>query len=131
MGEGTDAVISLPKGGGAVSGLGEKFSADLFTGAAHFTVPIAVPAGRSGLTPELSLAYSTGTGNGPFGMGWQLSLPGVSRRTARGIPRYVDDTWSIGQKMTWLKSKGLLGAMIWEMSGDTGTLMSAVDSGLR
>jgi chitinase len=42
-----------------------------------------------------------------------------------------DDTWSIGQKMTWLKSKGLLGAMIWEMSGDTGTLMSAVDSGLR
>lgn len=87
-----DAVISLPKGGGAVSGLGEKFSADLFTGAAHFTVPVALPAGRSGLTPELSLAYSTGTGNGPFGMGWQLSLPGVSRRTSRGIPRYVDDT---------------------------------------
>jgi chitinase len=42
-----------------------------------------------------------------------------------------DDTWSIGKKTAWLKSKGLLGAMIWEMSGDTGTLMTAVDSGLK
>jgi chitinase len=42
-----------------------------------------------------------------------------------------DDTWSIGQKTTWLKGKGLLGVMIWEMSGDTGTLMGAVDTGLR
>ncbi|WP_405969330.1 FG-GAP-like repeat-containing protein [Streptomyces sp. NBC_00988] len=84
------AVISLPKGGGAVSGVGEKFAADLFTGTGNFTVPIAVPAGRSGLAPQLALGYSTGNGNGPFGLGWQLSLPGVSRRTSRGIPRYAD-----------------------------------------
>ncbi|MFJ5304863.1 SpvB/TcaC N-terminal domain-containing protein [Streptomyces sp. NPDC088350] len=84
------AVVSLPKGGGAVSGVGEKFAADLFTGTGNFTVPIAVPAGRSGLAPRLALGYSTGNGNGPFGLGWQLSLPGVSRRTSRGIPRYAD-----------------------------------------
>ncbi|GIH72883.1 chitinase [Sphaerimonospora thailandensis] len=42
-----------------------------------------------------------------------------------------DDTWSIGKKMAWLRDKNLLGAMIWEMSGDTGTLMSAVDNGLK
>src|SRR5882757_8438891 len=95
MGMGTDAAvegaaISLPKGGGAVSGLGEKFAADLFTGTGNFSVPIAAPPGRSGLQPALSLGYSTGNGNGPFGSGWQLSLPGVSRRTSRGIPRYVD-----------------------------------------
>lgn len=43
-----------------------------------------------------------------------------------------DDTWSIGRKTAYLKSKGLLGAMIWEMSGDTpgGTLMSALAGGL-
>ncbi|GIG00599.1 glycosyl hydrolase family 18 protein [Catellatospora citrea] len=43
-----------------------------------------------------------------------------------------DDPWSIGQKTAWIKQKGLLGGMIWEMSGDTGsgTLMSAVHSGL-
>ncbi|TWP43383.1 chitinase [Lentzea tibetensis] len=42
-----------------------------------------------------------------------------------------DDTWSIARKTAWLKSKGLLGAMIWEMSGDTGTLMSAVHNDLQ
>jgi chitinase len=41
-----------------------------------------------------------------------------------------DDAWSIGQKTTWLKSRGLLGVMAWEMSGDTGVLMNAVSSGL-
>jgi chitinase len=41
-----------------------------------------------------------------------------------------DDTWSIGLKTTWLKSRGLLGVMAWEMSGDTGALMNAVSSGL-
>ena len=95
MSAGTDSTaegsaISLPKGGGAVSGLGEKFSPDLFTGTGNFSVPIAVPAGRLGVQPQLSLGYSTGSGNGPFGLGWQLSLPGVSRRTSRGIPRYAD-----------------------------------------
>src|SRR6516164_472936 len=83
-------VISLPKAGGALQGLGEKFSPDLFTGTGNFSVPIAVPAGRAGMAPQLSLGYSAGSGNGPFGLGWQLSLPGVSRKTSRGIPRYVD-----------------------------------------
>ncbi|MEU5261468.1 glycosyl hydrolase family 18 protein [Amycolatopsis sp. NPDC021455] len=41
-----------------------------------------------------------------------------------------DDAWSIGLKTTWLKSRGLLGVMAWEMSGDTGVLMNAVSSGL-
>jgi RHS repeat-associated protein len=84
------SVISLPKGGGAVTGLGETFSPDLFTGTANFSVPIQVPAGRLGLQPQLSLGYSTGNGNGPFGLGWTLSVPGVSRRTSHGLPRYRD-----------------------------------------
>src|ERR1700675_1600088 len=100
---GTDAAaessaISLPKGGGAVSGLGEKFTPDLFTGTGNFSIPIAVPAGRLGMQPQLSLRYSTGNGNGPFGMGWQLSLPGVSRKTARGVPRYVDAVGPAGDR---------------------------------
>lgn len=84
------SVISLPKGGGAISGLGEKFSPDLFTGTGNFSVPIALPPGRHGVGPQLALAYSTGEGNGAFGMGWRLSLPGVARKTSRGIPRYRD-----------------------------------------
>lgn len=84
------SAISLPQGGGAVSGLGEKFTPDLFTGTGNMSVPLTVPAGRQGATPTLSLGYSTGGGNGPFGLGWQLSLPGVSRKTSHGVPRYID-----------------------------------------
>jgi hypothetical protein len=65
------SVISLPKGGGAISGLGETFTPDVFTGTGNFTVPIALPAGRGGAQPKLSLAFSTGNANGPFGVGWQ------------------------------------------------------------
>jgi RHS repeat-associated protein len=87
---GISQVISLPKGGGALSGIGEKFSPDLHTGTGNFSVPIALPPGRNGFQPQLSLTYSTGTGNGPFGLGWSLSVPGITRKTSKGIPRYRD-----------------------------------------
>lgn len=61
-------IISLPQGGGAAQGIGEKFSPDLHTGTGKFTVPIALPPGRNGFQPQLSLRYSTGSGNGPFGL---------------------------------------------------------------
>ena len=85
------SVISLPTGGGAIGGLGETFSAGLFTGTGNFSVPITLPARRNGLAPQLTMGYSTGNGNGPFGLGWSASLPGVTRKTARGVPRYRDD----------------------------------------
>ena len=84
----SNQVISLPKGGGAMHGMGEKFSPDLHTGTGNFTVPIALPPGRNGFQPQLNLVYSTGTGNGPFGLGWNLSIPGVSRKTSKGVARY-------------------------------------------
>ena len=84
----SDQVISLPQGGGALSGIGEKFSPDLHTGTGNFTVPIALPPGRNGFQPLLNLVYSTGNGNGPFGLGWQLSIPGVRRKTEDGVPLY-------------------------------------------
>src|SRR5215213_5335321 len=82
--------ISAPKGGGALQGIGEKFSPDLHTGTGNFTVPIALPPGRNGFQPQLNLVYSTGNGNGPFGLGWGLSVPGVSRQTSKGVPLYDD-----------------------------------------
>ena len=60
-------IISLPSGGGAQKGIGEKFSPDLFTGTGNFTIPIALPPGRNGFQSELNLVYSKGNGNGPFG----------------------------------------------------------------
>jgi Salmonella virulence plasmid 65kDa B protein len=86
----SEQVISLPKGGGALHGIGEKFLPDLFTGTGNFTVPIALPPGRNGFQPQLNLVYSTGNDNGPFGFGWGLSIPGVGRKTSKGIPLFDD-----------------------------------------
>src|SRR5207248_5931947 len=82
--------ISLPKGGGAIRGIGEKFAANPVTGTGSMTVPIATSPGRSGFGPQLSLSYDSGAGNGPFGFGWSLSLPSITRKTDKGLPRYLD-----------------------------------------
>jgi RHS repeat-associated protein len=82
--------ITLPKGGGAVRGIGEKFAANPVTGTGSMTVPIATSPGRSGFGPQLSLSYDSGSGNGPFGFGWTLSLPAITRKTDKGLPQYQD-----------------------------------------
>src|SRR5918996_146344 len=82
--------ISLPKGGGAIRGMGEKFAANPVTGTGSMSVPIATSPGRSGFGPQLSLSYDSGAGNGPFGFGWSLSLPAITRKTDKGLPRYLD-----------------------------------------
>ena len=71
--------------------MGEKFSANPVTGTGSFTVPVASTPGRSGFGPELMLAYDSGQGNGPLGLGWSLRLPAVTRRTDKVLPVYRDD----------------------------------------
>jgi RHS repeat-associated protein len=82
--------ISLPKGGGAIRGIGEKLAANPVTGTSSMTVPIATSPGRSGFGPQLALSYDSGSGNGPFGLGWSLGLPQITRKTDKGLPRYDD-----------------------------------------
>jgi RHS repeat-associated protein len=83
--------ITLPTGGGAIRGIGEKFAANPVTGTGSFTVPLAVSPGRSGFTPSLALTYNTGRGNSPFGLGWNVSTPNITRKTDQGLPRYADN----------------------------------------
>jgi Salmonella virulence plasmid 65kDa B protein len=82
--------ITLPKGGGAISGIGEKFAANPVTGTGTMAVPVFTSPSRAGFGPQLSLAYDSGAGNGPFGFGWSLSLPSITRRTEKGLPKYFD-----------------------------------------
>jgi RHS repeat-associated protein len=82
--------ISRPQGGGALRGIDEKFASNPVTGAGALSVPIAVSKGRSGFGPQLALSYDSSGGNGPFGFGWNLSLPSITRRTDLGLPRYAD-----------------------------------------
>lgn len=82
--------VSLPKGGGAIKGMGEKFAANPVTGTASLNIPIFTTPSRSDFYPKLSLSYDSGAGNGPFGFGWMLSVPSVTRKTEKGLPKYQD-----------------------------------------
>jgi RHS repeat-associated protein len=82
--------ITLPKGGGAIRGMGEKFAGNPVMGTGSMSVPIATSPGRSGFGPQLSLSYDSSSGNGPFGFGWSLDLPAITRKTDKGLPQYRD-----------------------------------------
>ncbi len=96
-------VISLPTGPGSLEGLGESFEPNLSTGTASYPVKFTAAPGRVNFQPEISLDYNGGNANGPWGMGWKLSIPSIQRRTEDGLPTYDDtqDTfiYSNGEKL--------------------------------
>ena len=55
--------ISLPKGGGALKGIDEKFEVNGANGTAAFNIPLPVTPGRNGFSPSLTLSYNSGSGN--------------------------------------------------------------------
>lgn len=85
--------VALPSGGGAIAGMGEKFNMNALTGSGSFSIPIPTsPSRNHAFCPSLSLRYSTGDGNGAFGLGWVLDggTAEIVRKTALGMPRYQD-----------------------------------------
>ncbi|MFH2124142.1 MAG: toxin TcdB middle/N-terminal domain-containing protein [Pseudomonadota bacterium] len=87
-------VLSLPSGPGSIEGLGESFEPQLNSGTSSYQVPLAVLPGRNGFMPELALTYNSGNANGPFGLGWKLTLPSIQRQTDKGLPLYT--LWPTG-----------------------------------
>ncbi len=82
--------ITLPKGGGAIKGIDEKFQVNAVNGTAGISIPVPVSDAR-GLAPSLQISYNSGGGNGPFGLGWQLGVGSVKRKTERELPQYIDE----------------------------------------
>lgn len=82
--------ISLPKGGGAIKGIDEKFSVNPSNGTSSFSMPLPFSPNRNGFTPQMALSYNSGAGNSLFGIGWDLGLPSIQRRTDKKLPRYFD-----------------------------------------
>jgi RHS repeat-associated protein len=82
--------VSLPKGGGAIKGIDEKLNVNQATGTTSLSVGVFTSPGRSGFGPSLGLTYDSGAGNGPFGLGWSVSVPQVTRKTSKGLPLYDD-----------------------------------------
>ncbi len=82
--------ISLPKGGGALKGIDEKFEVNPANGTAGLSIPLPVSPSRNGFHPSLSLSYNSGSGNSPFGLGWSLTYPAIHRKTDKRLPRYQE-----------------------------------------
>ncbi|MEK7153314.1 MAG: SpvB/TcaC N-terminal domain-containing protein [Patescibacteria group bacterium] len=93
--------ITLPKGGGAVQGIDEKFSVNAANGTSGFSVPLPASPAR-GVMPSLRLGYSSGGGNGVFGLGWNLDLPTIKRKANQELPQYRDATQNAADSDTFL-----------------------------
>ncbi|MGD6808218.1 MAG: toxin TcdB middle/N-terminal domain-containing protein [Candidatus Bathyarchaeia archaeon] len=83
-------ILPLPKGGGAIRSIGEYFSPDLHTGTGNYRIPLWFPLGPNRFQPDMGIVYSSGAGNGPFGIGWHIPVMKITRRTDRGLPTYDD-----------------------------------------
>ncbi|WP_417558415.1 SpvB/TcaC N-terminal domain-containing protein [Mesoflavibacter zeaxanthinifaciens] len=108
--------LELPKSGGAIQGIGEKYTANPATGTGNFSVPIGVTSGRG--APQLSLSYSSGSGNSPFGLGWDMVIPSITRKTERKLLLYNDsqesDTFIISGAEDLVKKFYKNGSGAWE-----------------
>ncbi|WP_434701657.1 SpvB/TcaC N-terminal domain-containing protein [Pseudomonas sp. D1-36] len=64
-------------------------------GAASFELPLPISSARH-LTPALALHYNSQGGNGVFGIGMQLSISSIRRKTSKGVPHYSQDDVMVG-----------------------------------
>ncbi len=82
--------VTLPKGGGALRNIDEKFQVNAANGTSSFSLPLPFSKARNGFTPAISLNYNSGSGSGIFGLGWGLDLPSIQRKTDKKYPEYKD-----------------------------------------
>ena len=75
-------IAAVPSGdpiGETIGTLAGEFKVDE-SGSATYSIPLSVPQGIAGVTPSVSLNYSSAGGNGSLGIGWGVSgLSAISR----------------------------------------------------
>ena len=84
----SDQTVGAVEGNGGVSG-----------GAATYSIPIVIPPGRKGMQPNISLNYSSRSGNGIAGVGWSLSAgSAISRCAATSAQDVIGSGVTYGSK---------------------------------
>ncbi|CAM1364351.1 Virulence plasmid protein B [Tenacibaculum xiamenense] len=73
----------------SLKGVQGTFDVSLFTGAATYHYPMALPEGRNGMTPQLALAYNSNYQkfDGMAGYGWEIPESAIFRSTERGVDK--------------------------------------------
>jgi RHS repeat-associated protein len=84
----SDERVSLPDGPGSIGGIGENVQVEGNMGLMQLQVPIRTPDGFSGVSPQLALSYSSGSGSSVAGIGWSFEQSSVERMTSKGLPVY-------------------------------------------
>ncbi|PKQ45187.1 RHS repeat-associated core domain-containing protein [Confluentibacter flavum] len=79
-----------PTGSSAEVGITDGQLSVSLSGAATYVIPIVVPPGINGVTPQISLTYNSQGGNGMAGYGWNIG--GVSKITRIASTKYHDGT---------------------------------------
>jgi YD repeat-containing protein len=82
--------------------MGEAVSAEPSTGTFAIEVPVVVPPGPRGFEPDVTIRYSSCSGNGPIGLGWFMAIPEIARRTDHGLPRYQDGSGPPSDELLWM-----------------------------
>src|SRR2546425_265843 len=98
FGSANPALAQAPPGGAI-----EGFQTELFTGAATTDIPIVLPLGVAGVSPQLSLRYSSQAVDelNPWeqgdwaGLGWTLDAGGFIFRDTKGTTTTSDDTFKL------------------------------------
>ena len=105
------------------AGYDVKPEVDQSTGALSYRYPLILPPGRGGMTPELSLVYSSQNrrDGSPVGYGWNLSLPMIERQNLTGIQNLFTDEHF---------TSSLSGELMRVLTGDqTGNFSARIDDG--
>ncbi len=65
------------------------------SGAFTYALPLALPPGRSGFTPGLSLSYNSQSRDldSFFGYGWSMDFPSITRLSKTGIEKFYTDNY--------------------------------------
>lgn len=96
----TADISAIESGSAEVGAINGSFQTDQ-VGQASYSIPIYAGMGTAGLSPKVSLNYSSGSGNGPLGVGWSISGVTVITRCRETQESTTSTTTITPKPITW------------------------------
>ncbi len=83
--------IMLPKSGGSILSIDDKFSVNAASGTSGFSIGFSFSVFRNDFLPSMAPSYSSGGGSGAFGPGWSGKRAFKTRKSDKKLPEYNDE----------------------------------------